>query len=302
MSSNPPRPSLWRHLLHRIMSRVSAGSARPGAEGRAVLAAPAEHDTARHAAQQALLEQIARLEQQVQSLLSTGCQSEATMQESLAALEKQIRQAGREQFKANALAEAQREQLSSALELLRSANTRHTARLDELQQEVIAARSEARLEVVQALLPALDGIDEALRSGRALLDRLDGRPQPGFFERLRGRPPAASDAYHELHTTMEAWLTGLIFIRQRLLHVLEAEDVRPMESEGQPFDPHRHVVLHVVSSNAELAPGIVVSELRRGYTLGNRILRHAEVAVASANAGLQEGADLPENGQERYNA
>ena len=211
------------------------------------------------------------------------------LRQGLAALEKQISRAGREQLKANSLAEAQLEQLAAALELLRTADARRDAEVASVHEQARDARAAARLEVVRALLPALDGLDEALRSGERLLEQAAAapadRPAPGrtLLARLRGalsRPAPADHPEAALRAAMAAWLVGLTFVRQRLLDVLAAEGVRPMDAQGQPFDPQRHVALEVVPAGDSLPPGTVAAELRRGYLVHDRVLRHAEVAVS----------------------
>ena len=197
----------------------------------------------------------------------------AALAAAVAALEKQIGRAGREQLKANALAEDQGARLAEALDALRAADARREA-------DHAAARAAARLEVVRAILPALDGLDAARCSGQQLLARpVEVAPAPGFLARLFAAPaPPAPDV--ALRDDLAAWLTGLDFVRARLLAVLEAEGVRPMEAAGRPFDPHRHVALEVVAPDTAHPPGTVVAELRHGYLVGDRPLRHAEVVVS----------------------
>jgi molecular chaperone GrpE len=89
-----------------------------------------------------------------------------------------------------------------------------------------------------------------------------------------------------------AWLKGLELVRERLLETLAREGVEPLEAIGQPFDPHCHVALDTVPAQGDVLPGAVVSELRRGYAVGDRVLRYAEVVVArkpSDLTGLQAG-------------
>ena len=199
----------------------------------------------------------------------------------LTALEKQIGRAGREQLQANALAETQQARLDAALDALRAADARREAELGGVRDAARAAQTTARLDVVRAILPALDGLGEAARSGRQLLER--PVPPASWFARLSGpaqsRPPDSA-----LRDDMAAWLTGLDFVRQRLLDALAAEGVRPMDAEGQPFDPRYHVALEVVPADPSHPPGTVVAELRRGYLAGDRPLRYAEVAVSGAGA------------------
>ncbi len=203
------------------------------------------------------------------------------VQQGLAALEKRLSQIDREQFKARALAEAQMEQFTAALEMLRAADARREAALDMLRTQSQTDRTAARLEVMQALLPALDGLDEALRSGRRLLEQHAEPPRPStLLGRLRARLISRGRGDVEIREAMAAWLAGLTFVRQRLLDVLAAEGVQPMDAQGRPFDPHYHVALEVVRSGDTVPVGTVSAELRRGYLVGDRVLRYAEVAVA----------------------
>jgi molecular chaperone GrpE len=225
------------------------------------------------------------------------------LRETVAALEKQIGRAGREQFKANVLAETQAQQLATALEALRVAEERREGELAAARERSLVAQAEARLEIIRAILPAIDGLDEALRSGQQVLARYgqwsgDGRSgfeegnrdQPegrsSIFGRLRAqlaRPQPADATRREaaaLHTALDAWLTGLDFVRRRLLDALAAQGVVPMRAEGASFDPRRHIALESVPA-VQIAPGTVAQEIRRGYLAGDRVLRHAEVAVAT---------------------
>lgn len=198
----------------------------------------------------------------------------------LAALERQITRAGREQLKVNTLIEAQREQLAAALEALQVHEARREEEMAARRRDAVAAQSGARLEVAKALLPAIDGLDEALRSGRQVL----ARPlAPAAPTRRFGwpRPDQAADpATVALHADMDAWLTGIDFVRDRLLAVLAAEGITAIPARGQPFDPHLHVALEVTASGPEAPPGVVTTVIRQGYLAGDRVLRHAEVAVA----------------------
>jgi molecular chaperone GrpE len=199
------------------------------------------------------------------------------IEQGLAALEKQITRAGREQLKTNTLVETQIEQQRAALEALRAADERREGEATALRDQLRTVQQTARLEMVRAILPALDGLDEALRSGTQLLEQ--AAPQRRrLLSRLRGHAPP-SPAEQTLRESMQAWLDGLQFVRQRLLEVLAAEGVLPMDADGQPFDPRRHIALDVVPAR-DRPLGTVVSTLRQGYVAGDRILRHADVAVA----------------------
>jgi molecular chaperone GrpE len=209
-------------------------------------------------------------------------QQVAIVKDALVTLEKQISRAGREQLKANSLAEAQIEQLTAALEALRAADSRREAEMAALREQVRQAETADRLEIVRSLLPALDGIDEALRAGQQLLEQQPPPPVPSTpFERMRARIAQAQRPDPTMREALAAWLVGITFVRQRLLDVLAADHVHPIHAQGQPFDPQLHVAVEVVPAGPQAMPGTVVAELRRGYLAGQRVLRHAEVAVAS---------------------
>lgn len=62
---------------------------------------------------------------------------------------------------------------------------------------------------------------------------------------------------------------------------LERHDVRPIEAKGQPFDPRMHDAISQVPTT-DVSPGVVISELQKGYRMGDRLLRPATVIVAIA--------------------
>jgi molecular chaperone GrpE len=217
------------------------------------------------------------------------------LRDALAGLEKQIGRLGREQFKANTLAETQIAQLTAALDALRSADQRREAELSALRERLHTAQIEARLDVVRTILPAIDGIDQALRSGRATLEQAEQarsaandarRATTGDLLRsLLGLAPTqpnqqANQDAALLHHTLDSWLVGLTFVRRRLLNTLAAEGVVPMNAEGRQFDPRYHVAAEVVAAG-QLPPGTVAQEIRCGYLVGDRVLRHADVAVVA---------------------
>lgn len=203
------------------------------------------------------------------------------LQAAVAALEKQIGRAGREQLKANALAETQADRLAAALEALRAAEERREAELAAAHAQAQAAVAEARLAVARGLFPTLDGLDEAIRAGRATLAHSAWREPPSTLLRrllLGGAEGEERREADRMRPALDAWLEGLVLVRRRLLDALAAEGVAPIPAEGQPFDPRRHIAAEVVAADAP--PGTVVQEIRRGFASGARVLRHAEVAVA----------------------
>src|SRR5262245_2700592 len=74
---------------------------------------------------------------------------------------------------------------------------------------------------------------------------------------------------------------GVELIHTKLHDLLRKQDVRPIEAIGADFDPNLHqAVVH--ESSPGHREGEVIGEMRRGYTIGDRLLRPAMVKVAKA--------------------
>jgi molecular chaperone GrpE len=81
--------------------------------------------------------------------------------------------------------------------------------------------------------------------------------------------------------TAGTYRKGVELIHKQLLDLLAKRGVRPIDAVGADFDPHVHQAVtydHVEGRR----DGEVVEELRRGYMLGDRLLRPAMVKVAKA--------------------
>jgi molecular chaperone GrpE len=74
---------------------------------------------------------------------------------------------------------------------------------------------------------------------------------------------------------------GVELIHRQMADLLKKRGVKAIESVGADFDPnfHQAVIQEVSAGHRE---GEVMEELRRGYMLGDRLLRPAMVKVAKA--------------------
>jgi molecular chaperone GrpE len=108
----------------------------------------------------------------------------------------------------------------------------------------------------------------------------------GFLERLlpvvdnfEAGMQAAKNA-----TDARAIAQGFEMVLAQLKQVLRDAGVEVVEAEGQPFDPHRHEALghHETTEHPE---GHVMTQMRKGYKLKDRLLRPAAVFVAKPPAG-----------------
>ena len=82
-------------------------------------------------------------------------------------------------------------------------------------------------------------------------------------------------------STYESLKSGVELVYQKLMDELKKMDVVPIEALGQPFDEDFHEALMQQPVADGQEPGIIVSEIQRGYRMGDRVLRHSKVVVAS---------------------
>lgn len=129
------------------------------------------------------------------------------------------------------------------------------------QQQV---RETAAERVVGSLLPTLDSFQAALEL------------------------PTETDNEAKLLDGMRATLT-------QLLDVLAREGLQPIPGVGAPFDPNVHEAVTQLGDGDNL---VVVGELRRGYTLRDKVVRPASVAVGPGESEAQDATDTTRNGTE----
>jgi molecular chaperone GrpE len=77
----------------------------------------------------------------------------------------------------------------------------------------------------------------------------------------------------------ENWLKGIRLTFQKLRDALAAVGVEPIDAVGQDFDPRLHDAIGSEESS-RYPEGAVARELRRGYRIGDQVLRPTLVNLA----------------------
>ena len=80
-----------------------------------------------------------------------------------------------------------------------------------------------------------------------------------------------------------AFVEGFQLICSQLRAALEKAGVQAIDAEGAAFDPHVHEAITHLPSDDVPADHVVV-QTRRGYKLGDKLLRAAQVVVSSGPA------------------
>lgn len=105
-----------------------------------------------------------------------------------------------------------------------------------------------RRELIKRLLPVIDNLQRAAQ--------------------YRGRG-----------TPSDQIVDGLLATVKQFESILDAENVKPIDTIGKPFDPSKSEAVGTVRDGS-VPDNTVLDEARRGYMIGDDVLRPAQVIVA----------------------
>ncbi len=149
------------------------------------------------------------------------------------------------------VAGAEVQSLRQALEEEQQRTLRLLADFENFRRRVAreqeAARHDGRRAALMPLLPVLDSLERALAAGST---------DPEFYE-------------------------GVAATHRLFLAALREAGAEAIDSVNWPFDPKVHEAVATVPSDG-VEPGTVAREVRRGWRLGDEVLRPAQVVVATA--------------------
>ena len=175
-------------------------------------------------------------------------------------------------------------QVEQPVEAAETAAQAETNKATESNTEEIA-KLNAELETAKQA--AADAKDQLLRV-MAEYDNFRKRTEAAIYDN------AVKDAVAEILNvadTMEMALAhkdceaddlrkGVEMIEKNLHAALTKLKVEPIGAEGDPFDPELHqAVSHI--ENEDLGENVIAQVYRKGYRIGDKIIRHATVVVAN---------------------
>ncbi|MCC8175776.1 MAG: nucleotide exchange factor GrpE [Bacteroidales bacterium] len=79
---------------------------------------------------------------------------------------------------------------------------------------------------------------------------------------------------------VEAVKEGMELIYNKFIKYLEQNGVKEIPTQDQPFDTDRHEAIAMVPTDDPDKKGKVIDTIAKGYTLNDKVIRHAKVAVA----------------------
>lgn len=125
-----------------------------------------------------------------------------------------------------------------------------------MEREKRRRREAGMLEVIEPVLEVLDDFERSIDAAEELEKSQDAEKA---YESLKG---------------------GVEMVFRKFRDTLENLGVEPIEAEGHPFDEEVHeAMMRQPVEDAE--PGTVVQEIRKGYRMDDRVIRHSRVVVAA---------------------
>ncbi|KAK8692260.1 hypothetical protein V6N13_075731 [Hibiscus sabdariffa] len=118
------------------------------------------------------------------------------------------------------------------------------------EKERLTTRSDAQGEVMESLLPMVDS-----------------------FERAKQQIKPETEKEKKIDTSYQG-------IYKQFMEIMRSLQVAVVPTVGKPFDPSVHEAIAREESQ-EFKEGIIIQEFRRGFLLGDRLLRPAMVKVSS---------------------
>ncbi|MBI3616521.1 MAG: nucleotide exchange factor GrpE [Candidatus Omnitrophica bacterium] len=151
------------------------------------------------------------------------------------------------------------------IEELRAQALRLQADFENVKKRMLKEQAEfqesANGDLLRELLEIYDDFERGLSHTPVVKEEMDVHP-----ELVEGR-------------TFSDFRTGVEMIGKRFGDFLKSYGVVPMEAAGQLFDPAKHEAVAHEATDA-VPESTVLAELRRGYLMNGRVLRHAVVKVA----------------------
>lgn len=146
----------------------------------------------------------------------------------------------------------QLEALQKKYDDLNDSHLRLRAEFDNYRKRTMREKAELILnggeKAFTAILPVLDDLERALGSmGQA--------------------------------TDVQAFGQGVELIYNKFLSILAQNGVKPIDTVDQPLDTDYHEAIAMIPAPTEAQRGRIIDCVQRGYTINNKVLRHAKVVV-----------------------
>lgn len=98
----------------------------------------------------------------------------------------------------------------------------------------------------------------------------------------------------EKSDNVEAIKQGIMMIIQQYEHAMDELNVSVLQTAGAKFDPELHEAMSQEYSDT-IPEGCIIREMRKGYKMGERLLRPANVIVSKGKEADHTSVNFPED-------
>ena len=144
------------------------------------------------------------------------------------------------------------EKLQAALEDQKDKYLRLSAEFDNYRKRTLKEKSELILNggerSISSILPVVDDMERAIKS---------------------------METAEDVHAVKE----GVELIYDKLIKTLDKNGVKPVETDKKELDTDYHEAIAVIPAPTEELKGKILDCVQTGYTLNDKVIRHAKVVV-----------------------
>ena len=151
---------------------------------------------------------------------------------------------------------AESDPLAELTDLLKRTQANFENYRKQTERRVEEIKLMAARDVLQQLLPVVDGFELAFKDTK----------------------------------NKEEFVKGMEMLQEQLHTLLEKNALTPIVSVGMKFDPYQHEALMRVES--EQPEGMIIEEFQRGYMLHGQVIRHALVKISAGKSAVASSTDV----------
>lgn len=169
------------------------------------------------------------------------------------AAQQETAQEAAEEMSAEEKVEKELEEAQKTIEEQKDKYLRLSAEFDNYRKRTLKEKAElirnGGEKTITAILPVLDDLERALKTG-------------------------------ETAENIKAFRDGIELIYNKFIKTLSQEGLKQIETEGKDFDTDFHEAIALVPAPENVQKGKILDCVQTGYTLNDKVIRHAKVAVA----------------------
>ncbi len=126
-----------------------------------------------------------------------------------------------------------------------------------MERETRRRYANGQADVIKSILGVLDDMGRTMDAAEELKEKQNAKTA---YESLKG---------------------GIEMVHKKFLDDLFGLGVERIDAEGEPFDESLHEAMMQQPAPDDVEPGTVLNEVQAGYRMGDRVIRHSLVIVAT---------------------